>query len=289
MEPQQQITSTPAIQPVLQGSKKCNHVPIIIILAILLICSCTFGGLELWQGLQKDSEIAKLKEEVKPQDTPTQSDDSGAAASGEVISVNEAERILERYIGEGNSVRAYDINVFYNTFVADFDNQQKAFLTYSSINDSNKNNIDCTSEWYERGLCTGKSISYDFMSEEYKSLFGDYGSIEKKNYAFRDFFYLVYDDSIGAYREYILPGGGTTPVEATHKVVSVEKNNDDMVVSLVFAELNTATEVPSGTCGPITLIGSMDEALDDMVSSMAIYRFTLSPYNGSYVLTSIEK
>ena len=290
---QQQVTpTTPVSQPVLQEPKKCKHMPAIIILVVLLICSCAFGGFELWQGLQKDSEIAKLKENEKPQDTPTQSDDSNVIESGEAISVNGAEGILERYIGEGNRVKAYGLIAFYNTFVADLNRQQKAFLTYSSIGDSNKGNIDCVSEWYEKGLCTGKRISYDSMSEKYKSLFGNYGSIEKKNYTFQNFFYLVYDDGIEAYREYILPGGGTTPVEATHKVISVEKSNDDMVVSLVFAELNTDVEVPSGICGPTPLSGGLgvtNEALDEMVSSMAIYKFTLSPYNDTYVLTGITK
>lgn len=292
MEFQPQTSPAPATQPVMQEPKKCNHMPIIMILIILLIGACAFGGFELWQGLQKDSEIAKLKENEKSQDTPTQIDDSDIATSGEAISANEAEGILKRYIGEGNRVKAFVINASYNTFVADFDNQQKAFLTYGSIGDSDKNNIGCVSEWYEKGLCTGKSISYDTMSKEYELLFGDYGSIEKKNYAFQNFFYLVYDESIEAYREYVLPGGGTTPIEATHKVVSVEKNNNDMIVSLVFAELNTDVEVPSGICGPTSLSGGLgvtNETLDEMVNSMAIYKFTLSPYNDSYVLTGVAK
>lgn len=292
MESQQQVTPTSSAQPVMQESKNCNHIPIIIVLIVLLICSCTFGGFELWQGLQKDSEIARLKKNDGPQNAPAQNDNTDAAISDEAISVNEAEKILARYIGKENRIKAYELSAFYNTFVTDFDDQQKAFLTYSSIDDSSMVKTDCISEWYEKGLCNGRSVSYDSMNEKYKSLFGDYGSIEKKNYIFQNFYYLVYDESIDAYREYVLPGGGTTPVEAIHKVISVEKSNDDMVVSLVFAELNTDVEVPSGICGPTTMgggLGVTNETLDEMANSMAIYRFTLSPYNGDYVLTGVTK
>ena len=126
------------------------------------------------------------------------------------------------------------------------------------------------------------------MSERYQSLFGDYSSIEKKNYTFQNFFYLVYDDSINAYREFILPSGGYSPVVATHKVTSVKKTGENMVVSLIFAELNTDVRVAAGICGPATLVVTKD-ALNEMVDSMSIYEFTLSPYNGSYVLTGVEK
>lgn len=290
---QQQVApTTPVSQPVLQEPKKCKHMPVIIILVVLLICSCAFGGFELWQGLQKDSEIAKLKENEKPQDTPTQSDDSDTTVSDGAISVSEAEKLLERYTGEGNTTIAYGLNASYETFASDFNDQQKAFLTYSLIGDDKKENVECVNERYENGDCTGKSISYDSMKDEYQSLFGDYSSIEKKNYIFQNFFYLVYDENIDAYREFILPGGGWSPVVAAHKVVSVEKNGDDMVASMVFAELNTDIELASGICGPTSLSGGLgvtEETVNDMVNSMAVYKFTLSPYNDTYVLTGITK
>ena len=53
-----------APQPIHQEAKKCNHSLAIVILVILLIASCAFGGFEFWRSLQKDSEIAKLKENI---------------------------------------------------------------------------------------------------------------------------------------------------------------------------------------------------------------------------------
>ena len=293
MEPQSQnqTVAEPVIQPTPGAEqKKCKHVPIIIVLAILLVGSCAFGGFELWQSMQKDSEIAKLKEKESTQSTTGQDNTTDSNLNNEAISVTEAEKILAKYIGEGNSTMAFGLNAFYKTLTSDFDEQQKALLTYNSISDNEMETISCIEERYEHGDCTGKSISYDLMSEKYQSLFGDYSSIEKKNYTFQDFFYLVYDDNINAYREFILPGGGLSSIAAAHKVTSVKNANEDMIVSLVFAELETDVDLPAGICGPTTLGGGVsDDSLNKMIDSMSIYEFTLSPYNGSYVLTDVEK
>ncbi len=293
MEPQNQTVPGPVTQstPGVE-SKKCKHTPIIIVLVILLVASCAFGGFALWQSMQKDSEIAKLKEEGLAQDTTAQDDVTDSGLDKNTISVAEAEKILTKYIGEGDVTEAFGLNAFYNTFTSDFNERQRAFLAYSSISDNEKESVNCVEERYEHGDCTGKSISYDLMSEKYQSLFGDYSSIEKKNYTFQDFFYLVYDDSINAYREFILPGGGRSSIAAIHKISSVKKADDNMVVSIIFAELETDVDLASGICGPTTLSGGLgvtDDTLNKMIDSMSVYEFTLSPYNGSYVLTNVEK
>jgi hypothetical protein len=262
------------------------------IACVLAACGIGFGVYSMLQSLQKDSEISKLKEGKLTQNTADQDDNADVNVGGNALSVTEAEKILSKYIGEGNSTMAIRFNALYDTFTSDFNSQQKAFLTYSSISDNEKEAVSCVEERYEKGECTGKSIGYNLMSEKYQSLFGDYSFIEKKNYAFQDFFYLVYDDNISAYREFILPGGGSSPVVATHKVVSVKKADEKMVVSLIFSELDTDIKVAAGICGPTSLSGGLgvtDDAISEMVDSMSIYEFTLSPYNGSYVLTDVKK
>ena len=284
-------STTPVINKDKPNDKKGWKIATVIA-SILAVCGIGFGVYGMVQSSQKDSEIAKLKGENSTQNTVDQDDNTDTNVDRNVISVAEAEKILAKYIGEGNSTKAYDLNSSYNTFTSDFNDQQKVFLTYSSISDNEKETVSCVEERYERGDCTGKSISYDLMSEKYQSLFGDYSSIEKKNYTFQNFFYLVYDDSINAYREFVLPGGGSSPVVAAHKVASVKKAGENIVVSLIFAELNTDVEVAAGICGPASLssgLGVTDDTLNEMVNSMSIYEFTLSPYNGSYVLTSVEK
>ena len=42
MDPQNQI---------INEQNKCKHTPVIIVLAILLVCSCAFGGFELYQNI----------------------------------------------------------------------------------------------------------------------------------------------------------------------------------------------------------------------------------------------
>lgn len=282
-------TGAPVTPMVKNKQKSGNGLKIATAIAcIVAVCGIGFGVYGMVQSSQKDSEIAKLKEENPTQNTADQDDNTGTNVDGNAMSVTEVEKILTKYIGEGNSTMASGLNASYNTFTSDFNGQQEAFLTYSSISDNEKETVSCVEERYEKGDCTGKSISYDLMSEKYQSLFGDYSSIEKKNYAFQNFFYLVYDDSINAYREFILPGGGYSPVVAAHKVASVKKAGEKMVVSLIFAELNTVVEVAAGICGP-TGLGVTEDTLNEMVDSMSIYEFTLSPYNGSYVLTGVEK
>lgn len=276
-----------------KGQKGGNGLKIATAIAcVVAVCGIGFGVYGMVQSLQKDTEITKLKEGNPTQNIVDQDDSTDTDVDGNAISVIEAEKILVKYIGEGNSTMAYGLNASYNTFTSDFNGQQEAFLTYSSISENEKETVSCIEERYEKGDCTGKSISYDLMSEKYQSLFGDYSSIEKKNYAFQNFFYLVYDDSINAYREFILSGGGYSPVVAAHKVASVKKAGEKMVVSLIFAELNTDVEVAAGICGPTSLgggLGVTEGTLNEMVDSMSIYEFTLSPYNGSYVLTGVEK
>lgn len=281
---------TPVVE---KGQRNGNGLKIATAIAcVVAVCGIGFGVYGMVQSSQKDTEITKLKEGNPTQNIVDQDDNTDTNVDGNAISVTEAEKILAKYIGEGNSTMAYGLNASYNTFTSDFNSQQEAFLAYSSISDNEKETVSCIEERYENGDCTGKSISYDLMSEKYQSLFGDYSSIEKKNYAFQNFFYLVYDDSINAYREFILSGGGYSPVVAAHKVASVKKAGEKMVVSLIFAELNTDVEVAAGICGPTSLSGELgvtDDTLNEMVNSMSIYEFTLSPYNGSYVLTGVEK
>lgn len=57
-----QINPTP--NQVAGSSKKCKHMPIIIILAILTVAGIGFGGFELWQNMQKDSKIADLEAQI---------------------------------------------------------------------------------------------------------------------------------------------------------------------------------------------------------------------------------
>lgn len=61
MEPQNQPIQNP--QPIMESAKKCNHLPAIIILTILTITGLAFGGFELWQNMQLNSNIQALQTE----------------------------------------------------------------------------------------------------------------------------------------------------------------------------------------------------------------------------------
>ena len=46
---------------VAESQKKCKHVPVIIVLAVLAASGIGFGGFELWQNVQKDNDINNLQ------------------------------------------------------------------------------------------------------------------------------------------------------------------------------------------------------------------------------------
>ena len=272
--------------------KKRIGLGIMLTVLVLLLVGGALAAGYLWgnntvKPIDDNAQSSSSKTNNKTTTEP-ESSTSTDIVKDSVISVAEAEKILEKYIGTGNGVQAIPYSAFYSTFSSNFDDQQKAFLAYGSIDRDEKENIECVDERYEQGLCSGRSISYELINKKYQSLFGDYSTIEKQNYSFKNFIYLVYDDKIDAYREFVFAGGGTTPVVAVHKVVSVEKSGENMVVTLILAHLKTDIEVPSGTCGPTWLnIGT--SSVDEMVESMSLYEFTLSPYSDSYVLTAVNK
>lgn len=68
MNQQEQNTSSLAELPVQPEAKKCNHMIIIVILAILAVGGFTFGGFELYENLQNKSQ---------PNNTEIEGPDSG--------------------------------------------------------------------------------------------------------------------------------------------------------------------------------------------------------------------
>jgi len=60
-------------------AKKCKHMPIIIILAVLAIGGLGFGGFEFWQNIQKDDEAKNLQAKntkIEEQDKDTLVEDN---------------------------------------------------------------------------------------------------------------------------------------------------------------------------------------------------------------------
>lgn len=57
-----QISLTPT--QVAESPKKCKHIPIIIVLIILTVAGLGFGGFELWQNMQKNSQLSDLKSQI---------------------------------------------------------------------------------------------------------------------------------------------------------------------------------------------------------------------------------
>lgn len=261
--------------------------PVIIILTIIAIVGIGFGGFEFYQNSSKTSEVNDLKSQLVANTNDNKSD-------GDILSipsVENAEKLLESYTGDGLKTGTY-LNAFYDIFTSNFDDKQKVFLAYSQIKDNQKNTVVCASEWYEKGACTKKSISYDLINAKYQLLFGNSVSLKKVNYAFHDFFYMVYNAATGAYDEYILPGGGTGPIVAMHKVVSTKSATGGFIATVSFMEMNLDIELKNSYSAGTTLSGGLgisDKTVDDAIDSMAVYEFKFAKNGDSYVLAGIIK
>lgn len=64
MNPQEQASSELTAQPVKSETKKCNHMVIIVILAILAVGGFVFGGVELWQNIQNNNKLNELQSQI---------------------------------------------------------------------------------------------------------------------------------------------------------------------------------------------------------------------------------
>lgn len=283
MEPE---NLTPIMQPVTQPEKKRGKNILTITLVLIAIFGLGFGGYEFYQNTTKNSEIKNLKSQLA---TSTDTD-KPTVDNSDVPSVASAEKLLENYVGAGSRTSTF-LNAFYDTFVVKYDNNQKAYLAYSSVKSDEKNTVTCAKEYHEKGACTTKSIGYDLINKKYQSLFGNSANIKKENYAFHNFFYLVYNSKTNAYDEYILQGGGVSPVVALHKVISTKSSEDGFIATVSFIEMNLDVEfeVPSGFPGGLTAVSVKDEAVNDAVKSMAIYEFEFSKNGDSYVLKDVTK
>ena len=300
----------PQINPVsLQQTKKCNHLPIIIILVLLLIGACGFGGYELWQGMQKDTEIielidnakgkdieiaelkdkekekeieiAELKEEIKDaQNTEIISNTKIEEENiDNTISISEAEEILARYFGEAGkpTISVTDLIPSYR-MLQKFNEENRVYFAYKSVPWETQNEVDCIDEYYEDTLCSKSSISFKVLDEKYKSFFGDYSSIEKKNYVFKGSYWnyaaLVYDKDLDSYRIFVNGSGGHTSL-AGYKVTTIKRDGKNMIVTISMVEVTNYT---IGIECPLFTIENINS-----------YKITLSPYNDTYVLTDITR
>lgn len=63
MDTENQVVPESSTQNSSVGSKKCNHVPIIVALAMLAVCGFAFGGFELYDNLQSKNQTGSSETE----------------------------------------------------------------------------------------------------------------------------------------------------------------------------------------------------------------------------------
>lgn len=86
MDTENQVVSESTTQNSSVGSKKCNHVPIIVALAILAVCGFAFGGFELYNNLQSKNRTGSSETEYSNNNENVIREDGDRA--GTVVSGN---------------------------------------------------------------------------------------------------------------------------------------------------------------------------------------------------------
>lgn len=86
MDTENQVVPESTMQNSPVGSKKCNHVPIIVALAILAVCGFAFGGFELYDNMQSKNQTGSSETECsKNNESGNEKDDDSVST---VISEN---------------------------------------------------------------------------------------------------------------------------------------------------------------------------------------------------------
>lgn len=76
MDTENQVVPESSTQNSSVGSKKSNHVPIIVALAILAVCGFAFGGFELYQNINNGSQVCNTECEQNGNESIAENDDT---------------------------------------------------------------------------------------------------------------------------------------------------------------------------------------------------------------------
>lgn len=76
MDTENQVVPESTTQNSSVGSKKCNHVPIIVVLTILAVCGFSFGGFELYQNINNGSQVCNTECEQNGNESIVENDDA---------------------------------------------------------------------------------------------------------------------------------------------------------------------------------------------------------------------
>lgn len=236
-----QINSTPA--QTTENTKKCKHMPMIIVLAILAVAGLGFGGFELWQNMQKQPE-----------------NDEDAGDQGlNAYEIRDLRDKTFRLLGNRNGIshQSYDADgfVIYKDYMPvsqivanNIDNATKVYATlettvlgkqktcdYKWSNDV-KNDIDDAFSGQAHNISLGGSIecvSYEDINNDYYDLWGEnmpkINSLKEQG-QYGDF---AYGSNLDAYYYHIIGGrGGVCTSYVIGKIAQIDKDQENAYVDI---------------------------------------------------------
>ena len=255
--------------------------------AAFAIAGAVFSGYALIKpSLDKNKEtvITDTKPEEKPEEKPETTIEKSP------ISTSEAEAILEKHIGKNNAVHMLDFFTRYES-EGGFSESLQLENIFMSISRDEYTENESLCEKASIGFGCYGTISFDALNAKIQAAYGDSFTLEQKDYEFgitthdeynneRKLYEIVYNEDNDLFVVYGPEGlGGTSSGRIIRKVISVQKEGDDVTGQLAYSLIDVAH----------TTWEDHDELVNIATNNLAIYNFTLSPYNGTYVLTAFKK
>ncbi len=251
--------------------------------AAFAIAGAVFSGYALIKmnpGKEKETVVTDTKTENKPETTIEKSP----------ISTAEAEKILEKYIGKNNTVQMLDFFSRFNTEGGFAESLQLENIFMSIPRDEYTENESLCEEASIGFGCYG-TISFDALNAKIQAAYGESFTLEQKDYEFgitthdeynneSKLYKIVYNEDNDLFVVYGPEGlGGTSSGRIIRKVVSVQKEGDDVTGQLAYSLIDVS----------YTAWEDHDELINIATNNLTLYNFTLSPYNDTYVLTALKK
>ena len=254
------------------------------ICAALAVAGAAFGGYAFMKLNEKDKKVETVVTDTKTETKPE------TIIEKSPISTAEAEKILEKYIGKNNAVQMLDFFSRFNTEGGFAESLQLENIFMSISRDEYTENESLCEKASIGFGCYG-TISFDALNAKIQAAYGDSFTLEQKDYEFgitthdeynneRKLYEIVYNEDNDLFVVYGPEGlGGTSPGRIIRKVVSVQKEGNNVTGQLAYSLIDVS----------YTTWEDHDELVNIATNNLAIYNFTLSPYNGTYVLTALKK
>lgn len=267
-----------------ESPKKCKHMPIIVVLAVLAVAGIGFGGFELWQNMQKDNHVTVLEAQ-----TTSNSENSNTAEASE-IDLKQVRNILNEFIVFDYPVTSVSVDIFGDKGLME---PYKYYLSLKKLNYTDKASAihdympskDIADYEY--------SFTYDDINNAYHSLFGSDSDVQNQEsvWCFVPFFSTKYNKYVSTNR-----CGGVDPSIYNYEILNYSTSNNKLTVDIAYIHIreDSPKKYIVFNSGDEEIIGETSfylsaDYLREHEDDLPKYRLTFEKEDSNYIFTDISK